>query len=134
MERRYSPPTRSIDLAHIQRSAEEEKESSKKVKVDTTSKAKKESNVEVEIKRSKAPKAEEKQEKEEKEEKEEKAKPKPKSSSNSKLQKGDNLPSIKLENEDGEEVDVSSLTSGGKGVVIFVYPKVGSISSLRYLS
>jgi hypothetical protein len=32
-----------------------------------------------------------------------------------------------LENEDGEEVDISSLTSGGKGVVIFVYPKVGSI-------
>jgi len=32
-----------------------------------------------------------------------------------------------LENEDGEEVDASSLTSGGKGVVIFVYPKVSPI-------
>jgi hypothetical protein len=93
------------------------------VKVDTTSKAKKESNVEVEIKRSKAPK----EEVEKGEEKEEKAKPKPKSSSTSKLQEGDKLPSIKLENEDGEEVDVSTLTGGGKGIVIFVYPKVGPI-------
>jgi hypothetical protein len=32
-----------------------------------------------------------------------------------------------LENEDGEEVDISTLTGGGKGVVIFVYPKVGPI-------
>lgn len=129
MGRRYSPPTRFIDLAnYIQRSAEEEKETSKKVKVDTASdvksKSKKKSNVEVEIRTSKAPKAEDK---EEKEEKEEKLKPKPKSSSTSKLKEGDKLPSIKLENEDGEEVDISTLTGGGKGVVIFVYPKVGSI-------
>lgn len=115
-------PTYScVDGTDKQRSAEEEKESSKKVKVDTSSKAKskKESNVEVEIKQSKAPKAEDGEK--------EKVKPKPKSSSNSKLQKGDSLPSIKLENEDGEEVDVSTLTEGGKGVVIFVYPKVSSI-------
>ena len=120
-------PTHScMDGTDKQRSAEEEKESSKKVKVDTSSKdktasnvkSKKESNVEVEIKQSKAPKAEDEKEK---------VKPKPKSSSNSKLQKGDNLPSIKLENEDGEEIDVSTLTGGGKGVVIFVYPKVSSI-------
>jgi len=120
-------PTHSCtDGTDKQRSAEDEKESSKKVKVDNSSKdntaskakSKKESNVEVEIKQSKAPKAEKEKEK---------VKPKPKSSSNSKLQKGHNLPSIKLENEDGEEVDVSTLTEGGKGVVIFVYPKVSSI-------
>ena len=82
--------------------------------------------MEVEIKQSKAPKADEGEK--------EKVKPKPKSSSNSKLQKGDNLPSIKLENEDGEEVDVSTLTGGEKGVVIFVYPKVRSILFNEILS
>jgi len=77
---------------------------------------KKESNVEVEIKSKSKPTKPVN----------EKAKPKPKpkpKSSNSKLEKGDNLPSIKLENEDGEEVDISTLTEGS-GVVIFVYPKV----------
>jgi len=37
---------------------------------------------------------------------------------------------MKLENEDGEEVDIGGLTEGGKGVVIFVYPKVCPVYSL----
>lgn len=78
---------------------------------------KKESNVEVEIKSKSKPT------KPVNETAKPKPKPKPKSS-NSKLEKGDTLPSITLENEDGEEVDVSGLSTGGKGVVIFVYPKV----------
>lgn len=43
-----------------------------------------------------------------------------KPSSSKTLQLGDTLPKIKLENEEGGEVDVSTL----KGVVIFLYPKV----------
>ncbi|ODN84114.1 hypothetical protein L202_00126 [Cryptococcus amylolentus CBS 6039] len=38
------------------------------------------------------------------------------------LKLGDKLPSIKLKNEDGELVDVSTL-AGEKGVVFFLYPK-----------
>ncbi|WVQ71230.1 hypothetical protein IAR50_000755 [Cryptococcus sp. DSM 104548] len=39
-----------------------------------------------------------------------------------KLKLGDKLPNIKLKNEDGELVDVSTL-AGEKGVVFFLYPK-----------
>lgn len=39
------------------------------------------------------------------------------------LKKGDKLPLITLEDEEGESVDVGEL-AGGRGVVIFVYPKV----------
>lgn len=41
------------------------------------------------------------------------------------LKEGDKLPKIKLENQEGDEVDVSSL-AGEKGVVIFLYPKVST--------
>lgn len=40
------------------------------------------------------------------------------------LKMGDRLPSIKLEDEEGNTVDVSTL-AGEKGVVFFLYPKVG---------
>jgi hypothetical protein len=46
------------------------------------------------------------------------------------LKKGAKLPSITLENEDGEVVDVGGLSEGGKGVVIFVYPKVSCLNTL----
>lgn len=40
------------------------------------------------------------------------------------LKMGDRLPSIKLKDEEGNTVDVSTL-AGEKGVVFFLYPKVG---------
>lgn len=40
------------------------------------------------------------------------------------LKMGDKLPSIKLNDEEGNTVDVSTLI-GEKGVVFFLYPKVG---------
>jgi peroxiredoxin Q/BCP len=42
---------------------------------------------------------------------------------------GDSLPSITLQNEKGEDVDVAKLAEGGKGVVLFLYPKVGSYTT-----
>ncbi|CAK9785222.1 thioredoxin-like protein [Cutaneotrichosporon oleaginosum] len=58
------------------------------------------------------------------------AEDKPKSSDNNKppsasrgaLQLGSTLPKLTLQNEDGEDVDVSTLT-GERGVVIFLYPR-----------
>jgi peroxiredoxin Q/BCP len=37
---------------------------------------------------------------------------------------GDKLPKIKLEDQEGAEVDVSTLVSDDTGIVIFLYPKV----------
>jgi hypothetical protein len=34
-----------------------------------------------------------------------------------------------LQNEKGEDVDVAKLAEGGKGVVLFLYPKVGSYTT-----
>ncbi|BEI93441.1 uncharacterized protein CcaverHIS019_0510690 [Cutaneotrichosporon cavernicola] len=47
---------------------------------------------------------------------------KPPSASRGALQLGSDLPKITLQNEDGEDVDVSTLT-GERGVVIFLYPR-----------
>ncbi|BEJ10685.1 hypothetical protein CspHIS471_0101070 [Cutaneotrichosporon sp. HIS471] len=47
---------------------------------------------------------------------------KPPSASRGALQLGSGLPKITLQNEDGEDVDVSTLT-GERGVVIFLYPR-----------
>lgn len=44
---------------------------------------------------------------------------------------GDKLPSIELEDEDGKKVDVATLTRGGKGVVVFLYPKVSRFQAAR---
>lgn len=40
------------------------------------------------------------------------------------LKLGDKLPALKLKTNEGKEVDVGSL-AGDKGVVLFLYPKVG---------
>ncbi len=53
----------------------------------------------------------------------EEANGKPPSASRGVLQLGSGLPKITLQNEDGEDVDVSTLT-GERGVVIFLYPRV----------
>ena len=38
---------------------------------------------------------------------------------------GDSLPALKLQDNEGKEVDVSAL-AGEKGVVFFLYPKVSN--------
>jgi hypothetical protein len=57
------------------------------------------------------------------EEKQEEAPAKAKSTGKT-LKQGDKLPKMMLKDEEGKEVDVSGL-AGEKGVVIFLYPKVG---------
>ena len=42
------------------------------------------------------------------------------------LKVGDKLPSIQLQDSESKDVDVAGLAKGGKGVVIFLYPKVSS--------
>lgn len=61
-----------------------------------------------------------------KEEKKEEAPASAKSSGKT-LAQGDKLPKIKLEDEEGGEIDVSTL-AGEEGVVIFLYPKVSHSS------
>jgi peroxiredoxin Q/BCP len=105
--------SKEIDTAAISKTATSNSKSKSKSapKAKSTSKAEEEADVN------------EKEEQNEKDD-EEKSTSKPKPKSNSKLALGDVLPSLTLENDEGKEVDVSKLTEGGNGVVIFIYPKV----------
>lgn len=67
----------------------------------------------------------EEEEKKAQEEKEEEA-PASAKSTGKQLKVGDKLPKLVLKDEEGKEVDVSGL-AGEKGVVVFLYPKVGGL-------
>ena len=47
---------------------------------------------------------------------------------------GDALPKITVQNEKGEDVKVGELGEGGRGVVLFLYPKVSVMCSLSIVS